>query len=293
MNKYIIFFLAALSLSACEEVRTVFSSAKDITASKGKALARVHDKVLYEKDLAGIMDLTVASEADSTLVKRYVNSWVRKELLLHEAEENMEMDEAELERKIEEYKFQLLAYAYEQKYVAENLDTLVTEEELEKYYGENEKEFVLKSNIVRGVFLKFPEETPNLDKLEQWMKDDGDASMAKIRSLALSYADFAYTNDDSWMELDELLFGTPFMKTTSDQLQMLKRKRFWKTEDGGYAYFFYIREYKIVDQVSPLEFVRDQVEAVILNRRKVRLSTNLSKDLYQKATINEDYEIFN
>ncbi|MEH0155009.1 peptidyl-prolyl cis-trans isomerase [Limibacter armeniacum] len=291
MKKYILLLSCAYAFWGCDQVQHIFSSGTE-EGGKGATLARVHDKYLYESDVNEILPARISQEDSANIVGRYINSWINRELILSEAEKNLVMDEAEMERRMQDYKFQLLMYAYERKYVDEHLDTTVTDTEIQAYYDENEKEFLLKSNIVRGLFLKFPKEAPKLDKVQKWMRSSKEEDKEELRSLSYSYADFAHLNDEVWLDLDELLFGTPFMKSTSDKIQALKRNNFWSAEDGSYQYYFLIEEYKIIDQVSPLQFVQEQVREIIINRRKLQLASELEKKLYDQATINKDYEVY-
>ena len=64
------------------------------------------------------------------------------------------------------------------------------------------------------------------------------------------------------------------------------------TQDTAFKYFLYIREYKIQDQLSPLEFVRDQVKNIIINKRKVALSNELENKIYQEGVEQNSFEIF-
>lgn len=292
MKKFIYLIISCCLLTSCKQINQLLSNDANSGEGKGKKLARVNETILYEADLDGILHQGMSAKDSTDITDRYVNSWVKKQVLFSEAEKNSVVDEAELERRVEDYKYQLLVYAFEKKYVETNLDSVVTDQEIQAYYDENLKDFILKSNIVRGSFLKFPKETPQLNNVKAWVKSSREEDLELLRSLAYSYADFAHLNNEVWLSLDDLLFGTPFAKDSSDKLQALKRNKFWSAEDGGYAYYFKIDEYKIVDEPSPLQFVKEQVRDIILNKRKIQLTKKLEKELFDKATLNKSYEVY-
>ena len=60
----------------------------------------------------------------------------------------------ELEKELNEYRNNLLLYAYREKLVIDQLDTVITEEEVEEYYEGNKKNFELKRNIAKILFVK-------------------------------------------------------------------------------------------------------------------------------------------
>ena len=50
-------------------------------------------------------------------------------------------------------------------------------------------------------------------------------------------------------------------------------------------------EYRISDNVSPLEFVRDEIINIILNKRKVELAKKLEDEVYNHALDRKEFEI--
>ena len=75
--------------------------------------------------------------------KDFIEKWVRNQLLLNKAEINLTDEEKNVEQQIENYRSSLLIYAYEQSYLRQNLDTVVTDKEIEDYYKENQSNFIL------------------------------------------------------------------------------------------------------------------------------------------------------
>jgi hypothetical protein len=65
-----------------------------------------------------------------------------------------------------------------------------------------------------------------------------------------------------------------------------------ETEDSTYKYLLYIKEYKIQDQLSPIEFVQDQIRNIIVNKRKVALSKELENKIYAEAVELNSFEIY-
>jgi len=53
-----------------------------------------------------------------------------------------------------------------------------------------------------------------------------------------------------------------------------------------------VDNYRISDNISPLEFVRDEIRTIILNKRKVELAKKLEDDVYNSAASEKEFEIF-
>jgi hypothetical protein len=53
-----------------------------------------------------------------------------------------------------------------------------------------------------------------------------------------------------------------------------------------------VEEYRISDNISPLEFVKDDIRNIILNKRKVDLAKKLEDEVYNNAISEKEFEVF-
>jgi hypothetical protein len=81
------------------------------------------------------------------------------------------------------------------------------------------------------------------------------------------------------------------MAEIPNKVQFLKTNPLYEVEDENYLYFLKVDEYRISDNVSPLEFVRDEITNIILNKRKVQLAKKLEDEVYSKALKEEEFEM--
>ncbi|MGB3850188.1 MAG: peptidyl-prolyl cis-trans isomerase [Tunicatimonas sp.] len=285
-----------LLLGACHE-RSLpnFLRFKNQEATEGiirQPVARVYDNYLYEQDLEGLVDESSSAEDSANLVGRYIDTWVKKQLLLAEAASQMNIDEAEMERKILDYRYALIVYEFEKNYVNQEVDTEVSDRDIEQYYDEHKDNFELKQNIIKGIFAKVPQEAPRVGRLRNLFQGELDEeARAEIRSYCLSFAS-AYSLDDStWYNFEEVIANTPLV-SIPNKVQFLQKNEYVETSDDIYVYFVKVQEYKISDQISPLEFVKDDIVKIITNQRKVALTQQLEEDIYRDAKKNNEFEIF-
>jgi len=68
---------------------------------------------------------------------------------------------------------------------------------------------------------------------------------------------------------------------------------YYETTDNDFLYYLKVDEYKILDNVSPLDFVRQDIKNIILNKRKVELARKLEEEVYENASRDKAFEIFN
>jgi hypothetical protein len=73
------------------------------------------------------------------------------------------------------------------------------------------------------------------------------------------------------MVFDELVKNSPLVEIPN-KIQFLKAYPYYETSDDSYLYFLKVVKYRISDNISPLEFVKDDIRNIILNKRKVELA---------------------
>jgi len=259
--------------------------------SETPPIARVFDTYLYAEDLEGLTSEAINSADSSDIADRYIQSWIKKQLLIDEAASRINFDEAELSRKILDYRYALMVHEFKQYHINQQLQTEVSEEEIQAYYQENQDNFELKQNIIRGIFIKLPKEAPKINEVGKLIRSQKPKDREELASYCFQFATYYTLEDTVWLNFEELIQSTP-LATIPNQEQYLKNNRYVETSDQSFEYFLYIDEYKIADQISPLEFVRDNIEEIIVNKRKIALANKLETDIYSEAQQNNDFEIF-
>lgn len=259
---------------------------------EGRPVARVGDRYLYQEELAGILPPRSSKEDSTNIINRYVDAWVKKQLLLQSAEENMAIDEANIQKQLQDYRYQLIVYAYEKKYIDENLNTSISDEEINTYYSENIDNFLLKQNIVKGIFVKVSKEAPRTNRIRPLLESRSDEDLQMLKSYSYSFAESYFFEDSVWIDFDEFIYNTPFSEEISKPIQILQKNLILQTADSTHLYWVKINDYKIVDQVSPIEFVRDRIRDILINKRILDLKKQHENQIFQKALEKKSYEIY-
>ena len=65
------------------------------------AIARVYDKYLYAEDLESVIPSGTSATDSLEITTAYINNWVRQELLLKQAEDNLDETHREFSKQIE------------------------------------------------------------------------------------------------------------------------------------------------------------------------------------------------
>jgi hypothetical protein len=128
-------------------------------------VARVSNVYLYKDELLGIVPPNSTKEDSATRINIYVQSWIRKQLLINEAMKTVDINEAELERKVLDYRYSLIGYEYQNFYIRQNMNDSVAQQEIEDYYKGHLDNFILKQNIIQGAYIKIAKSAPRTKRI--------------------------------------------------------------------------------------------------------------------------------
>lgn len=254
-------------------------------------VARAGNSLLYKRDIANLVSPELSSEDSAEVVTRFVENWIKEELFIQEAAGNIRLDLNDIERKVANYRFVLISHEYQKQKIEQELNREISDQEIQAYYEQNRDNFMLKQNIVRGRYVKISQEAPKKSDVKRWIKSDRPQDMESLKSYCFQFADNYSVEDSTWLKFDEVIKNSP-LNTIENKIQFLRRNRYVEESDSAYLYLFKINEYKISEEASPLEFVRQDIENIIINKRKVAIAKSLENDIYERAKENEDFEIY-
>ena len=90
-----------------------FSSCQEKKTDKGEIIVSVYGKNLYKTDLDDIFYEGI-SYSDSVLrSKVYIDRWIQEQLIVHQAENNLEPEQLDFSQRLEEYRTSLIINKYE------------------------------------------------------------------------------------------------------------------------------------------------------------------------------------
>ena len=72
--------------------------------SKEVVVAECYGKYLYESDLVGIVPENTSTLDSIQRVNSFIDSWIRRQVLIHQAENNLDKEALNLDKQLEEYR---------------------------------------------------------------------------------------------------------------------------------------------------------------------------------------------
>jgi len=287
--KNVILLLSLWVLASCDLLQ--FKNEADDQPEVESPLASVGDAYLYPGDLAGLVPKELVGKDSADLIDQHIKEWIKKQLIIAQAQKQFEFDEIELERRVLDYRYALMIHEFQKYNISRKLDTFISDMEINTYYRENIDNFELRQNIIRGTFIQINKDAPKLSRLRTLLRSSRPQDKDELKSLAYSYGTKVHLNDSLWVNFEDVIVGTPLVDIPS-KTEFLRRTGLYEIPDEHYIYFLKINEYKIQSETSPLEFVRDDVQKIILNKRKVLLAKELEEEIYEKALKDEAFTIY-
>ncbi len=258
--------------------------------SKGdeNAIARVYDKYLSLKEVQQALPYGLSKQDSTSFAKDYIDQWVKKNVVLNRAENNLTDNQKDVTRQLEDYRASLIIFAYERELIRQKLDTTVTNAEIEKYYKENAANFELRSNIIRLRYLKLPIKTPNADKARKWFLSTRPDDKDKLEQFARLYAVNFLLDDSNWLMLEDVIKEIPMGAYAAEDFN--RNKRLLELDDKEYHYLVAITGFMVKDSNAPLSFEKENIRNIILNKRKIRLIEQMQQDAYNDAMNEKNIE---
>lgn len=258
---------------------------KDAPAHPGdRLLASVYGSHLYYSDIEPIIQKETSKEDSIQYSNAIIEKWVRDAILMYEAEKNISKD-LDIEKMVDDYRSSLILLNYKQKLVHEQLDTSVSEGELEEYYKEHQAQYKLEEPLIQCVFLKVSKENEKLDEIEDLWDDKKYKEIVAINNAEFEIILMPEFTWYPWKDIKALFPKS--MWTYSN----IKEKKSMSKSSGKYKYFLNVKNYRDENKISPLSYIEDQIKKVILHKRQTELLDNLEEELYQKYSKSNQIKI--
>ncbi len=281
MNKFVCIIIAALLVCSC----TLYDS-----VTKGEKVAQIGRAALYKTDIEKFIPKGLAKQDSIALVRQYIDSWAIRQLMLQKAEEQLPKQDKDVAQLLEDYRVQLLVFRYENKFVEERLDTLVSLQEREEYYNTHPESFVGRNGVFKGSLVKMQNSSPNLQVMMKLAQGREIEELEELEQLAYNSA-YKYSNyNHNWVDLNIVAKETGAPLEELQQL-MAKNKGVVEVKDTVYTNILQVLDYVAPGELTPFEYNSEKIKEIIISRRKQELLSNLQRDILNDALNNNKLKI--
>mgnify|MGYP007101880864 CR=1 FL=1 len=255
-----------------------------------QVVAKVGNERLYRSELDKYIPDGSSPEDSAAIALQYINTWAAGHLFLKTAESRLTKEEKNVDKELEEYRMSLLRYRYEQRYINDRLDTLITQAQLEEYYKAHAAALELPRPILKVRFVDIMSDSPNYEEIMEKLPSEGGQELKDLDSLAYVSAPRFFDSSDKWMDAAVLAreFGTDY----NTMLSKLKNKYIiFDYDDRGEVRAAYVFAIQYKGQ-APLEYCSAAIRDNILSERKREILSVLEQDLLKNAQEKKELIIY-
>ena len=254
-------------------------------------MAEVNENKLYASDLSEIIPTDLGRMDSSVIADDYVQKWIKQELLIQKANENLTAEQKDVTHELQEYRNSLIIYKYKNELIKQRMDTMVTEIQIEDYYNSNPANFNLNKNIVKAIFVKIPNEVANPALLKSLIANTSEEGLTELKEYCVQYAKGFDIFIDNWVNFETVKNNIP--REIKNAEHFLTRNNQIELNDSNYYYLVRIQEYKLKNDIAPLEFVENNIKKLILNQRKIKFLKKVEDNIYTEGIKKNKFKIYN
>lgn len=265
MRKLLLFLTAILCLSSCSR-------------TKDPVVAQVYYHKLYLSEIRAAMPTGLSTDDSLALVKDFVDSWIKEQLLIHEAEQKLSPREKNFRRQLGEYRNHLLVNAFYEKLVADSTQFGITDNDMEDFIKSFGKQYTVDKEIVKVNYVKLARGSRLIAPVKAILFDEERRRNGKEELTAMLGDSVEYLIEDTWLYLQDVQNDVPF-----DFNPDKPNNKYVEKDVDDYHYLLVILDYKNQRSVSETEEEQASARMMLMNQRRQQIIDAYVDKLYEKA----------
>jgi|TARA_B100000809_G_scaffold66712_1_gene63529 hypothetical protein len=280
--RFLSILFCIFTLTSCDYIKL-----QEKDAPTSEIIAIVNTDKLFKEDLRDFLPRNISREDSLILVKSFIQDWAVKKLLLDAAANNNTQESLKnINNLVQDYKESLLINNFKEALIKQQLDTIISDNEVEAYYLINNENFKLNEVLVKSRYLYFDASIINKKEIVKFFKSEEIEDAEELERQQLSFKMYQL-NDSIWTELDKILLKLPFSKEN-----LLKKSKFIQKQDSLGLYLVAIKDVLRRNDIAPLSYIKPTIKEMILHKRKIELIRDIEKIIVKDATKNNNFKIY-
>lgn len=269
----------------------LLSCSKENSKNKADAIARVNNEYLYQSDLENLVPAGTPKKDSIAIVKDFINRWATQQLLIDNANKNISKNkQIELDELINQYKIDLYSKAYLEQLVITKIDTVIANEEIEKYYNTDKSNFKANSPLVKLRYISLVKGNNKLATISAKFSSFKSKDKKDLKNLAIQFKDYAF-NDSIWVDIDQVYERLPFVNK-ENVTKYIDTGISYQYVDSTSVWLVKVKDMVHKNEVVPLSYILPTIKQIILNKRKTDLINKIQTEITNDAIKDNDFEIF-
>lgn len=259
--------------------------------NNSEAIARVNDNYLYRSDLENLVPPGSSKKDSVAIVKDFITRWAMQQLLMNKAEKNISKSkQQELDELISQYKNDLYTKSYLEELVMTKIDTVISNEEIEKYYNEHKNNFKTTEPLVKLRYINLIKGNVKFATINSKFLNFSKKDKLDLQKLAIQFKNYAF-NDSIWVDINQVYEKLPFINQENKD-KFVSAGIAYQYTDSNLVWMVKVKDVVEKNNVTPLQYIQPTIKQIILNNRKTDLINKIQTEITNDAIKDNDFEIF-
>lgn len=246
-------------------------------------VAQVYQYRLYASEVRQGMPVGLSQEDSLTLVRDFIDTWVKEKLVLHEAEKKLSPREKNFDKEMMDYRNSLLINRYYDKlWRKDTVANRVSDREISDFARSLDSRYTVDKEIVRVNYVKLPAGSSLVEPVKSLLFDEHRRVEEKETLVAMLGDSIEYLlDDDAWLYLDDLqnevAFEIDAASSARDDVRRIEKGV------GDQTVLLVILDYRSQRSVNETKEERAAAGMLLMNQRRTQFINQYVQDLYDKA----------
>lgn len=273
MKNILLYSIFIFSFFSCEEKN-----------EESNAVARVNDSYLYEVEIIEKIPDNFTKEESKLFRSNYINSWAIEQLLLDKARINIE-DIGDIKKLVATYEKELLIDRYKQAVLQQELDTVITNEDIDEHYEKNKDIYKLNESLIQLKYVYYSKDINDESEVKRLFRSKNNEDLNELINKELEFNSFNF-NDSIWISMNVVFKKIPILK----EVNKIKKNDFIQKEDSLGVYLVTVNDVLQRNQIAPKSYVIPTIKQMILHKRKLELIKKIEQTLVSDAINKKQFE---
>ncbi len=255
--------------------------------TESDAVCKVENHVLNEDDLNVLMEYHRNDFPKDELKEKVIEEWIERKLIELKIEKELPnvYDQNLIKANHEASNFHM--FELENHFIRTQIDSVVTDEEIQMYYKNHRENYKTSSYIVKALYIKTPDSLAKQNSIEEAFMLKNDKDVIEVKKYGNLYATNFYLGEQKWIYFDDLVKEVPMSQEQKDDL--IQRRGEASFQIDGYTYFINVLDYRSKTISSPMEVEKSIIRTHILKRRVHQLRKQAKETILED--VKENYPV--
>jgi len=254
-------------------------------------VARAFEFELTSDALNAAIPAHLSVKDSSAWAQRYLRDWTAQKTLVHRALVELPIELQDFDEEIELYHHTLLTYAYEERYLAQHLDTLITEIAVDEFHAEHPGLFVLEERVVKARWMSFPAGTDwprDVRDLKKLLRSDDPEDLLALSNRCADAGIGFDLDAEAWVSISRL---QEILSLDMTALQGALRSHTVVKLGEDKRCLLLVQAQLGTGEASPTSLVTSRIGELIIHRRRKRTLAAMREELVRSALAENGIEI--